>query len=93
MDCPLKRNGSAILAVRLQSLQKPRSLLVRLKGLWLWLWPYYHRMVQRMRMIESRLTNGTPEARGVCFLHKGAWRWVFVRAMEVELKSGLKLQG
>lgn len=68
----MKRNGSDMLAVRLQSLQKPPSLLVRLEGLWLR--PCYHRMVQRMRMIESRLTNGDPEARGVCSLRKGAWR-------------------
>jgi hypothetical protein len=91
VDCWLKRNGSAMLAVRLQSLQKPRSLLVRLNGLWLW--PYHHQMVQRMRIVEGRLTNGAPEARGVCFLRKEVWAGVVVRAVEVERTSGFKLQG
>lgn len=90
-DCWLKRNGPDMVAVRRQSLQKPRSLLVRLEGLWLW--PYYQRMVQRMRMVESRLINGAPKARGACLLRKGAWRCVVARAVEVELKSGFKLQG
>lgn len=69
-DCWLKRNGPDILPVRLQSLHKPRSRLVRLEGLL----PYYCRIVQRMRMTVGRLSNGAPEACGACFLRERAWR-------------------
>jgi hypothetical protein len=70
----------------LQSLQKPKSLLVRRRGLV----PCYHLTVQRIRIPVCRLNYGTFATCRARFLRKRAWRCVIVRAVEVELKSGFK---
>ena len=74
------------MASGLQSLQKPKGLLGRRRGLL----PYHHSMVQRMRMAVCRLNYGTFATCSARFLRKRAWGCVIVRAVEVELKSGFK---